>query len=459
MKNNKIIRVGLYERVSSDEQALRGYSIETQIANLEAYCKENNLRIVDHYTDAGISGGKSSTKRPGMSRLLEDVQKGYIDMILFTKLDRWFRNIKEYFKVQEILELNRVEWKAIQEDYDTTTANGRMAITIFLALSQNEREKGSERVKVVLEHKIKNKEACFGGRYSPLGYKKEKDENGITRLVIDPETEPAAREFWRIIKEGYTIMAAGRAVNTAFGLNRAYKEWNLMFNNEFYRGEYKGVKDFCPAYIDAKEWESLKRARTVKSTQQDRCYLFTGMLLCPKCGTLMSSNFTKSKDGKREYFSYRCRHNIVGRCDNGHHVSEQKAEKWLLANITAQLDKFILSANVEKDKNTPHPKPKCDKVKLAEKIRRLNVIYMAGGKTDEEYTSELADLNRLIAEAEKVETVAKPRDFDRLKTILNDDFENIYNSLEKEEKRQMWRSIIDTMTVEGNHIKEVNFKV
>lgn len=458
MKNNKIIRVGLYERVSSDEQALRGYSIETQIANLEEYCKANNLRIVDHYTDAGVSGGKAATKRPGMSRLLEDVQKGYIDMILFTKLDRWFRNIKEYFKVQEILELNRVEWKAIQEDYDTTSANGRMAITIFLALAQNEREKGSERIKVVYEHKIKNKEACFGGKYNPLGYKKEKDENGITRLVIDPETEPAAREFWRIIKEGHTIMAAGRAVNAAFGMDRAYKEWNLMFNKEFYRGEYKGVKDFCPAYIDAEEWESLKRVRTIKGTQQDRCYLFTGMLLCPKCGTLMSSNYTKSRDGKKEYFSYRCRHNIVGRCDNGHHVSEQKAEKWLLANVTAQLDKFILSANVEKDKNTPHPKPKCDKVKLAEKIRRLNVIYMAGGKTDEEYTSELADLNRLIAEAEKVENVAKPRDFDRLKTILNNDFENIYNSLEKEEKRQMWRSIIDTMTVEGNHIKEVNFK-
>ena len=258
MLNNKVIRVALYERVSSDEQALRGYSIETQIANLEDYCKEKNLRIVDHYTDAGVSGGKAATKRPGMSRLLRDVELGKIDMILFTKLDRWFRNIKEYFKVQEILELHRVEWKAIQEDYDTTTANGRMAITIFLALAQNEREKGSERIKVVYEHKRKNKEACFGGKYNPLGYKKQKDKNGITRLVIDPETEAPTREFWRILKEGSTIMAAGRAVNAAFGLDRAYKEWNLMFNNEFYRGEYKGVKEFCPAYIDAQEWEDLK---------------------------------------------------------------------------------------------------------------------------------------------------------------------------------------------------------
>jgi DNA invertase Pin-like site-specific DNA recombinase len=458
MLNSKIIRVGLYERVSSEEQALRGYSIETQIANLEEYCKEKNLRIVDHYTDAGVSGGKGATKRAGMSRLLRDVELGKIDMILFTKLDRWFRNIKEYFKVQEILELHRVEWKAIQEDYDTTTANGRMAITIFLALAQNEREKGSERIKVVYEHKIKNKEACFGGKYNPLGYKKEKDENGITRLVIDPETEAPAREFWRIIKEGSTIMAAGRAVNAAFGLDRAYKEWNLMFNKEFYRGEYKGVKEYCPAYIDAKEWEDLKKVRTIKSTQQDRCYLFTGMLLCPKCNTIMCSNYTKSKDGKREYFSYRCRHNIVGRCDNGHHISELKTEKWLIANIKDRLDKFIFDIEVEKGQIT-RPKPKCDKAKIAEKIRRLNVVYMAGGKTDAEYTAEMADYNRLLAEAEKVAADTPPRDFTRLKELLSGDFEKIYITLEKEEKRQFWRSIIDTMTVEGNHIKDIIFKV
>ena len=155
---NKIIRVGLYERVSTEEQALRGYSIKAQIETLEDYCKNNNYKIVDHYTDAGVSGGKAAFKRPEMSRLLADIEAGKIDMVLFTKLDRWFRNTQEYFKVQEILEKHRVEWKAIFEDYDTTTANGRLAITLFLAIFQNEREKGSERVSAVLANKRKNKE-------------------------------------------------------------------------------------------------------------------------------------------------------------------------------------------------------------------------------------------------------------------------------------------------------------
>ena len=72
------------------------------------------MKVVDHYIDAGVSGGKPAFKRPQMSRLLEDVKEGKIDMILFTRLDRWFRNVQEYFKVQEILDAHGVAWKAIQ---------------------------------------------------------------------------------------------------------------------------------------------------------------------------------------------------------------------------------------------------------------------------------------------------------------------------------------------------------
>ena len=120
-----ILRTGLYERVSSDEQAKFGFSIKTQIDALNEYCEKNGMKVVDHYTDDGVSGGKAALKRPEMSRLLEDVKAGKIDIILFTRLDRWFRNVPEYFKVQEILDENGVQWKAIWEDYDTTTSNGR----------------------------------------------------------------------------------------------------------------------------------------------------------------------------------------------------------------------------------------------------------------------------------------------------------------------------------------------
>lgn len=59
-----ILRVACYERVSTEEQALRGFSIDAQIDNLKEYCEKNNMKIVDHYTDEGISGAKPPLKRP-----------------------------------------------------------------------------------------------------------------------------------------------------------------------------------------------------------------------------------------------------------------------------------------------------------------------------------------------------------------------------------------------------------
>ncbi len=143
----RILRGGLFERVSTEEQSRHGFSILSQKEALEEYCSNNRIKIVDHYCDEGVSAGKPYTKRPEMKRLLDDVQDGKIDVFLFTRLDRWFRNVQEYFKVQEILDHHKVEWKAIWEDYDTTTSNGRMAITIFLAIAQNEREKTAERIR------------------------------------------------------------------------------------------------------------------------------------------------------------------------------------------------------------------------------------------------------------------------------------------------------------------------
>ena len=128
-------RVALYIRVSTEEQAVHGLSIEAQTEALDAWAKSSEAIVVGHYVDAGISARKPASKRPELQRLLADIKKGNVDLIVFTKLDRWFRNIAEYYKVQEILEKHRVDWKTIHEDYDTSTASGRLKINIMLYLS------------------------------------------------------------------------------------------------------------------------------------------------------------------------------------------------------------------------------------------------------------------------------------------------------------------------------------
>jgi len=451
----KITRAALYERVSTDEQALRGFSIDAQIENLEQFCKDKDLRIVDHYTDAGVSGGKPAFRRPEMSRLLEDVKAGKIDIILFTKLDRWFRNIQEYFKVQEILEQSRVEWKAIHEDYDTTTANGRMAITIFLAIAQNEREKGSERIHAVLENKRKHKEACFGGGRSPSGYMKQKDENGVTRLVLDPETEPQMRDFWRIICGGRSITAAGKFVNEKYGLTRSFSQYSNIFNNELYRGKYKGIEDFCPAYISQADWERAKKSHVVVRAAKNRCYLFTGLMTCPGCGRMLTASYRYAKKGQ-EYFYYVCGNQKHGRCTFNRYVSEPATEAWLLQNIKTRLEAYIAEVEVA----AAVPKPKRDTAeKVKEKIRRLNVVYMGGGKTDEEYISELSGLKAQLAAAE-LENEKDPKDKNlvELHSFLKGDFAEVYATLSREEKRELWRSIVGGLSVVDNKVVDIVFK-
>ena len=454
-----ILRAGLYERVSTDEQAKYGYSIKTQIDALEEYCQKNKIKIADNYTDDGVSGGKAAFRRPEMSRLLEDIKAGKIDIVLFTRLDRWFRNVKEYFKVQEILDEHGVQWKAIWEDYDTTTANGRMAITIFLAIAQNEREKGAERVRVVFEKKRQNKECWLGDRCIPFGYKKQKDEHGIPRLVKNTDLADAVQEFWDISIKYQNVSKAARYVNQVYGLNRTKKLWFDVIHNEIYTGTHKGVEEYCEPYVSKEDWAMLQNRGSIKKTQGNRVYLFSGMMKCPSCGCTMGATHctqTRKNGERKEYRSYRCLHKDILTCENRHTVSELKTEQWLLDNLDRLMQDEI--ARVEIERTKPKKKPKSDVPALREKLRRLEVVYMAGNKTDAEYLEETAEIKEQIKKAE-IAILEEPEetDIDALRATLETDFRGIYETLDPEDKRRFWRGLIKEIHIKGNNVQSVDF--
>jgi DNA invertase Pin-like site-specific DNA recombinase len=445
-----VLRGACYERVSTDEQALRGFSIDTQIDALTEHCEKNNIRIVDHYCDAGVSGGKAAFKRPEMSRLLDDVKAGKVDIILFTRLDRWFRNVKEYFKVQEILDAHGVQWRAIWEDYDTTTSNGRMAITIFLAIAKNEREKTSERIKVVFDAKRKNKEALFSDRGTPFGYVAVREEDtGLRRLVKDPETRDAVQAFWDHLKKYGMITTAGKYVNREYGTHRTDKSWRDIVPKEVYTGTFRGVEGDCEPYISREEWQKIQDSRgTSRATQSGRVYLFSGLIRCPRCGLKMKSSYSIGWTGTELHY-YRCRKNREYMCDQKKQVSEIKAEAWLLENLADLLRGEI--ARVELARAKPKPKPAVNVAKLREELRRLNVAYRAGNMSDDEYLAESKDLNARIAKAAAA-APADPgeRDLDGLRELLETDFISIYQTLDPADRRRFWQAIVREIHVNEN---------
>lgn len=459
----RILRGGLFERVSTEEQSRFGFSIQNQIEALEEYCDKNKIKIVDHYCDEGVSGGAPYQKRPEMKRLLDDVQAGKIDIILFTRLDRWFRNVQEYFKVQEILDKHKVEWKAIWEDYDTTTSNGRMAITIFLAIAQNEREKTAERIKSVFDSKRRRKESFFGSSATPFGYIEVPDEDGINRLVKDPELEDALQAFWDIAVKYQNVDKACKVMTLEYGLTKTRNKWHELAKKEIYTGTYKGVEDYCPAYVSHEDWLKLKNRKITRTSKPDRIYLFTGLMKCPKCGRNLSSTYctrTLNDGSKVEYYSYRCREKMIGLCEFRNSISQNKTEKYLLDNLEQFMKDDI--AHVEYVKANPKPK-QTEKAKLVatlkERMRRLDVVYMAGNKSDEDYLKEQKEIKLALhkAEADLICEQGIDRDVTNLKELLQTDFKSLYKTLDDEEKRRFWRELIQEIKVDGNTVVSVVF--
>ena len=212
------------------------------------------------------------------------------------------------------------------------------------------------------------------------------------------------------------------------------------------------------AYVDRKDWEAL-HARNIKQAQRNRIYLFTGLLKCPVCRHTFTSTYTiQNKNGeRREYRRYRCKNYQVRICRNVHSISELKVEDWLLKNIERLMKDEVAKVEVELAK--PKPKPKTNIIpKLKEQLRRLDVMYMAGNKTDEEYLSEQLDIKAAIkrAEAENPENPSE-RDLTLIKETLAVDFKKIYNELDREEKRRFWRTLLKEIHVDGTTVVGVDF--
>jgi hypothetical protein len=329
-----------------------------------------------------------------------------------------------------------------------------MAITIFLAVAQNERDRTAERIKVVLDHKRKNKEACFGGQAIPFGYTKEQDANGVMRLVKDPETQQACQEFWDILIKSNNLNKAIRHMAHEYGITKDWKSWSRMTQSDFYCGIHRGVQDYCPAYVTPEEFLKFQERETIKGTPTGIPYFFRGMMRCPQCGHKLCGNSDRRYG--RVNKSYRCA--IRGRgCTNHGAVSELKIEKQLME----RLDEFMRGTIAEVEIEANNPKNKTDaerRIKnLKEQLRRLNVMYMAGNKSDEEYFKEDAEIKLAISKAEKELEISRPRNVEHLKDMLESDYQTLYKTFTPEEKQEFWQDLIKGIKLDGKLVSKVLF--
>lgn len=451
MKNNLMgKRAALYTRVSTEDQANHGVSLEAQRERLVDYAHAHEMKIVGIYTDEGISARKKYTRRPALCSIIEDIKAGKVDIILFIKLDRWFRNIADFYEIQTILDKYKIDWIATEEDYDTTTANGRLSLNVRLAIAQDEADRTSERIKFTFNNLVKQGRVLTGSL--PIGY--VIDEN--KRPAIDPEGAEIVKAMFDKYISSRSARATSLFCNKTYGKSLNVTATKKLLSNTWYIGTAYGVENYCPRIIDNETFDLAQKIMSVRATRYsefrtERVYYFSGLVFC-ECGHKMTvTTCTVSGGRKREYIYYRCwNHHNTGACTNHKQINQDTIENWLLNNIELELEKY--NVQIKKDAERRKGK-KIDTKKVMSKIEKLKDLYLNDLIPRDIYERDYTALSAQLQEANEPPSAA-PSPID---PSFVSNFRKIYPTLDPEARKSIWTKIIDKIIVSSSGDLTVTF--
>lgn len=442
-----MLRVALYARVSTEEQKLHGLSVEAQQKALEDWAKQEQHKVVGRYIDNGISARKKAAHRPALQQLLSDVRAGKVDLVVFTKLDRWFRNVGEYYKVQEVLDDHKVAWKTIHEDYDTTTSAGRLKVNIMLSVAQDEADRTSERIKKVFELKRSKGEPVSG--QVPTGYIIQ----GKT-IQKDPATmEAVAAYFGRYMASG-SLSDAIDYVAERYGLRLQYQLASKMLSKPAYWGDFNGIE--CPAYITREQAEhiAVSRRHTSRKTKNNRVYTFTGLLFCAECGARMGAR-THNIAGI-EKAEYNCPgHYQKKGCGNRTNIRQAHIEDFLLTTVDERFKAYRDTYYGSSGKKAASSAPEIAKIKR--KLSKLKELYLNDLISMEEYKTDHERMIARLIELEAAQKQDKRATIEALSKLLCAGWQDVYAGLNPIERKAFWRMVLSNIRIYVDRHIDYNF--
>lgn len=461
---NKIKRVAAYIRVSSDEQADKGYSLTAQRSRLIEYAKQNNLKIVDWYEDAGVSAHQAIKNRPQLMRMIKDAERGLFDLIIFIKLDRFFRKVSEYYECMR--RISPVTWIATEEHHDFTTAIGEASFNIALTFAQMEARQTGERIVINNKEKVKAGYAINGKTSLPFGFTAV-GEPGKKRVVKDPEEEHIAQEILDYYLVHQNKLQTRRHIKEKFDIDITDRVIGTFLKSELLYGKYRDNAQYCEPYINKATFEkiqAIRQKRKVHDGKQTYDYVLSGLVKCPVCGKSLSGYKVYNKRdygaGLYVYPAYRCNQHYSRdkSCSFSRRIAESTFERQLLEHIEEYLnDQIVLQATIA-ERN--RKKPVIDVEKIYAQIDRLNYSWQTGKiRTVEQYESQYEMLNAKLQEALKDQTIEPIKDYSHIKKILSAGWRDIYNNLDNINKNKFWSSFIEQIEIDGvtKKITSINF--
>lgn len=316
------LRVALYIRVSSQEQADEGYSIGEQTERLKKYAEAMGWNVFKIYVDPGYSGGNMD--RPGLNEMIKDVETGEIDTVVVYKLDRLSRSqFDTLYLIEKVFLANNTDFISMTENFSTNTPLGRAMIGFLAVFAQLEKDKINERT--IMGKEARAKEGKWGGGSSePIGY----DYDVATgEMTINEYEKMQVLEAIDLFLKGIPLRTICRIFTDKGyvyrGRSKKTHDWDpkrlrYVFESKFYlgyisyRGEwYKG--DHEPIIDEATHERLIKllSARRekykdhVKQTRSQTSYL-GGMLYCKRCGARYAKQSGKRYKGAPAPLYYCC---------------------------------------------------------------------------------------------------------------------------------------------------------
>lgn len=321
------MRAAIYVRVSTEEQAVHGYSLAEQVDACKKRAEELEAAEILEFADEGISG--ATLDRPGLDALRDAVRSGRIKCLILRDPDRLSRRLahqllltEEFEKAGVRLEFLDFEWK--------NTPEGRLFYSIKGAIAEYEREKIRERMT-----RGKLQKARQGGipvNFDVYGYNYD-PETGKVSINKEEAATICSIFNWFTTEDIGIAGIANRLNDREIPTKRCAGYWHRqvvrqILANPVYKGEWKyGKMDWyartprpdeavitvpVPAIIDACTWdraqEKLQEIRRLWSKKGRHKYLLSGLLTCADCGNTMGGSFIKWwGTGKRRYTCRRAR--------------------------------------------------------------------------------------------------------------------------------------------------------
>lgn len=480
IKNNL---VAIYVRVSSQEQAIEGHSIEEQIARLTNYCLAKGFTIYKQYIDPGYSG--SNINRPAIQKLITDVQNKKVNTVLVYKLDRLSRSQKDTLHlIEDIFLSNGCDFVSMTENFDTSSPFGKAMIGILSVFAQLEREQIKERMDMGRAGRAKLG-LWRGGSNAPIGY-----DFVEGKLIINEYEAIQVRKIFELFLQGKSFCEISSYMKSHY--TNKYSNYNnkntisTILRNNLYIGKIKYKNDVYDGIhepiIDLETYERAnKRYETITKEWNEHMrspyagkHLLTGLMFCGNCGARYFTTSTKNKNTPA-YNYYKCysrdgnkQMKKMDGCKNP--IFRQDILDQMILDEISNLyyDNSMIEQLSCKDKNTENTDSEIKTLdkelkNVNERINKLIDLYSLGNIPSdilsEKIASEMETKDKIEASLSELETNIQDDSFLTINAATN-----LINScgatlkeMTNEDKKEIVRRLINKIVILPNKDIEIHW--